>query len=95
MPLGAAGSFCPGSPNQKISTYPTFLDAADGLLNDTELYPQANGPGILLTADGGRYEGDLFGAEKIGEGELVFTTCLLYTSPSPRDLSTSRMPSSA
>ena len=25
----------------------------------------------------------------------VFHTCLLYTSPSPRDLSTSRMPSSA
>ena len=26
---------------------------------------------------------------------VVFGTCLLYTSPSPRDLSTSRMPSSA
>ena len=26
---------------------------------------------------------------------LTVTTCLLYTSPSPRDLSTSRMPSSA
>ena len=26
---------------------------------------------------------------------LVAYTCLLYTSPSPRDLSTSRMPSSA
>ena len=25
----------------------------------------------------------------------VIETCLLYTSPSPRDLSTSRMPSSA
>ena len=25
----------------------------------------------------------------------MFTGCLLYTSPSPRDLSTSRMPSSA
>ena len=25
----------------------------------------------------------------------VFYNCLLYTSPSPRDLSTSRMPSSA
>eukprot|EP00831_Metopus_contortus_P059254 TRINITY_DN51245_c0_g1_i2.p2 TRINITY_DN51245_c0_g1~~TRINITY_DN51245_c0_g1_i2.p2 ORF type:complete len:124 (+),score=22.58 TRINITY_DN51245_c0_g1_i2:98-469(+) len=25
----------------------------------------------------------------------IITTCLLYTSPSPRDLSTSRMPSSA
>ena len=29
------------------------------------------------------------------EGTLGFITCLLYTSPSPRDLSTSRMPSSA
>ena len=26
---------------------------------------------------------------------IVVNTCLLYTSPSPRDLSTSRMPSSA
>ena len=31
------------------------------------------------------------GMEKIAENR----TCLLYTSPSPRDLSTSRMPSSA
>ena len=28
-------------------------------------------------------------------GINLFETCLLYTSPSPRDLSTSRMPSSA
>ena len=27
--------------------------------------------------------------------DLTLVTCLLYTSPSPRDLSTSRMPSSA
>ena len=27
--------------------------------------------------------------------ESAFSACLLYTSPSPRDLSTSRMPSSA
>ena len=27
--------------------------------------------------------------------QMVFVGCLLYTSPSPRDLSTSRMPSSA
>ena len=36
----------------------------------------------------------------VKDGELFFTkgygySCLLYTSPSPRDLSTSRMPSSA
>ena len=30
-----------------------------------------------------------------GIGTLLFQLCLLYTSPSPRDLSTSRMPSSA
>ena len=29
------------------------------------------------------------------KGRQPFTLCLLYTSPSPRDLSTSRMPSSA
>ena len=29
------------------------------------------------------------------DGIVVTTPCLLYTSPSPRDLSTSRMPSSA
>ena len=27
--------------------------------------------------------------------EMLTNSCLLYTSPSPRDLSTSRMPSSA
>ena len=29
------------------------------------------------------------------DGSILWETCLLYTSPSPRDLSTSRMPSSA
>ena len=33
------------------------------------------------------------GSERSGSGS--FSACLLYTSPSPRDLSTSRMPSSA
>ena len=41
------------------------------------------------------------GLEEITEGDisldgtLINEVCLLYTSPSPRDLSTSRMPSSA
>ena len=38
----------------------------------------------------------LWGPPGIGKSELVQGIgCLLYTSPSPRDLSTSRMPSSA
>ena len=47
----------------------------------------------------GDYE--IIQAVQIGDREVVLgenpqdETCLLYTSPSPRDLSTSRMPSSA
>ena len=42
----------------------------------------------------------LIGVKETQEKLLVksedeYTSCLLYTSPSPRDLSTSRMPSSA
>ena len=32
---------------------------------------------------------------KLSLASVLLTPCLLYTSPSPRDLSTSRMPSSA
>ena len=34
-------------------------------------------------------------ARQVGDVLTLVITCLLYTSPSPRDLSTSRMPSSA
>ena len=39
-------------------------------------------------------DGDLYGGNEIA-GNANSSLCLLYTSPSPRDLSTSRMPSSA
>ena len=43
--------------------------------------------------------GNTFGGDQSTDGTLEGSsfkyTCLLYTSPSPRDLSTSRMPSSA
>ena len=38
---------------------------------------------------------DTYGSEETMELDVQPSTCLLYTSPSPRDLSTSRMPSSA
>ena len=53
------------------------MDAADGFKLDQKLSNQAEGPGVLLTADGGRYEGNLFGAVGIGEGELVFSTGMM------------------
>ena len=43
-----------------------------------------------------KYSSKQFGNELIDlSHDLQGTGCLLYTSPSPRDLSTSRMPSSA
>ncbi len=49
-------------------------------------------PGIEI------YACEIF-SQKLSEGEKIpqknIRPCLLYTSPSPRDLSTSRMPSSA
>ena len=45
-----------------------------------------------------RYGSELLdepGAQIDGKTFRHYVTCLLYTSPSPRDLSTSRMPSSA
>ena len=52
-------------------------DAADGLADPSSLPPAASGAGVLLTADGGRYPGELFGAQAIGTGELVFTTGMM------------------
>ena len=53
---------------------PTFPDAADPLLNSTGSEQPSGSNGILLLADGTRFEGTLFGTEEIAEGELVFTT---------------------
>ena len=40
-------------------------------------------------------QADLLGAHALGIRNLLCLTCLLYTSPSPRDAHESRMPSSA
>ena len=42
---------------------------------------------VVVVVGGGNGDGDVGGGHS--------DDCLLYTSPSPRDLSTSRMPSSA
>ena len=61
------------------------------LNNETELFQ--NDKGIIIKIDRSR-DANLtdFGKATLKDRYLG---CLLYTSPSPRDLSTSRMPSSA
>ena len=51
-----------------------------------------NGFGKWVYTDKTTYEGEWVGTKKHGQG---VETCLLYTSPSPRDATLSRMPSSA
>ena len=59
-------------------------------------YSKNEWSGIPIMAANMDGVGELGVAEKLNEyGMITSLTCLLYTSPSPRDLSTSRMPSSA
>ncbi len=67
--------FRPGQGVPGVSESYVGQDAADYLVTRANHgHSSASGIGVLLLADGGRYEGVLFGAETIAEGELVFTT---------------------
>ena len=74
--------FCGPKPGQKGYIPKAYIK---GVVNDIYGDPIGNIPirFEVLTAD------------PTHKGFIRVVTCLLYTSPSPRDLSTSRMPSSA
>ena len=50
---------------------------------------------VCKAVDGTHFGRNLIRSDLAHEDHNNIMTCLLYTSPSPRDLSTSRMPSSA
>jgi len=70
----AHGGFCPGAGIRGVEKPPNFPDAADSLLNSSSSEQPSGSKGVLLLADGTRFDGTLFGSEEIAEGELVFTT---------------------
>ena len=81
----------------------TSLNAARGQINNslrsilTNFRSAAAPTSVNLTASGaniGEQDGMLYRHANANVNAL-YISCLLYTSPSPRDLSTSRMPSSA
>ncbi len=67
--------FTPGAGIPGVTSPFSDEDAADRLVDGRDIeFDDAYGKGVLLLADGGRYEGTLFGASVVAEGELVFTT---------------------
>ena len=73
---------------EAIATFGFFSDdIEDGVDELSSLGVMTLGPVVTGTS--------LSEYEVVGSEKLTEWTCLLYTSPSPRDLSTSRMPSSA
>ena len=86
-------------------TAETRFDALYALTLVDEAYRKADSLDALLVALNERPDKDrdltdlhidlLSDSERYDEAIALFQSCLLYTSPSPRDLSTSRMPSSA
>ena len=65
------------------------LNLEQAILKELELNP------ILEQVDPEDFEEQSMAEEILEEMDAPIEDCLLYTSPSPRDLSTSRMPSSA
>ena len=89
-----------GTTSTKLYLYETYTDASNyerttfeyssGYLNiDANKAGSGTTSGIKLGANGYTF------LQLEPEGNILINGCLLYTSPSPRDLSTSRMPSSA
>jgi len=66
--------FSPGAGVVGVDSAPSFPDAADAILSPPAPEQPSGSTGLLMLADGTRFEGRLFGAEVIAEGELVFTT---------------------
>ena len=75
------------------------IDSSSVISNNTKIHPSVNvGPFCIIGDDVEIKEGTSVLSHAIIKGPTIIgknNTCLLYTSPSPRDISGSRMPSSA
>ena len=71
-----------------------LIGMIDHALNERDLSPN-DITKIAVTIGPGSFTGVRVGLAAARGYAAALNICLLYTSPSPRDLSTSRMPSSA
>ena len=66
------------------------ITTVDGLIGD-EIYALTVTDNFMVVG----YGNGMMGIHKLMDGSVILDSCLLYTSPSPRDRTRSRMPSSA
>ena len=93
-----ASSICNKHKNFEIIKNPRRLGALNNIFNllNKKIKKPSRTIDILIDGDDYLYSGDVLNIlhEKYSETDCLIT-CLLYTSPSPRDRTRSRMPSSA
>ena len=80
-----------------MGDFPMMTDRGTFVINGTErvvVSQLVRSPGVIFQP-GERYRLRNLAKHQLVTGTIHPYRCLLYTSPSPRDLSTSRMPSSA
>ena len=89
----AAGWDAVSAIKQTDGTFRVLLDGANNRENQALVWT-TNAQGVITSSNGGWKSGaEVYAYES--EFDLDLDGCLLYTSPSPRDRTRSRMPSSA
>ena len=85
-----------GDQDSLVELIKTFLEEGQEMILEMETsLESADLDTLRRCAHSMKSSSQEFGAIDLSELNATLESCLLYTSPSPRDLSTSRMPSSA
>ena len=87
-----ASAFGPGSTSKITDVSDNGNDTDGNTSDDPTIVYIAPRPEIEVTKTASVTDN---GDNVVGSGDIITYTCLLYTSPSPRDATLSRMPSSA
>ena len=97
MPTGGGKSLCYQIPALMLDGLTVVISPLIALMKDQVDALRANGidAAFLNSTQTASEQVEVFRGVRAGIMRLLYVACLLYTSPSPRDRTRSRMPSSA